>query len=498
MVDALGTAIVGLVRAFETRYRADHAVEHALLLDSAGTVIARRTGDADSVYFEIADLDRARGGYVTHTHPRALPPSGADVLLAAEHGLLLRAVGNIPDTGRQIDYTIAGLPPSLANIIPSAFDDAVEIAERELAKLPLSDLDWQRESRHLALTRLADRYGFAYSRAYPNDRLSEVTHAERVRLNTLGQVDTVLSVQVFAPLAASLVRLLVRASVGGVIPITALERLRSAANLLVQQTFLGRPDARGLLTPYTVQRGQMQSNSPYFTALLQLMRNAAQKAIDRHAAMMRKYLDADIARALEFATVSPFHGVAEAAPQYDPLHLWVGPDGKRLSDRIWNAAGDMRRKLDDYLTQAIARRTPVEQMAKELDAFLQPGQGAYTAYRLARTETTAAYARADWMSAQGNPFAETYSYFTAPSHKCCDECDVREAGSPYPKDDQAHLPPAHPSCVCGIRWNIVKSPANVMKALRMKIDQAVAAAKAAFTDVIGPLSKRFADLLFRG
>lgn len=496
MADVLSTAIVGAVRAFEIRYRADHTREHALLLDSAGNVIARRMGDADSVYFESADLERARGGYVTHTHPRALPPSGADVLIAAEHGLLLRAVGDTHEC--QIDYTLAGLMPSLLTTLPAAFDDAVEMAERELAKLPLSDLDWRRESRHLALTRLADQYGFAYSRAYPRESLSETTHAERARLNALGQVDAVLSSQVFAPLSASLVRLLVRASVGGTVPITALERLRSAAHLLVQQTFLGRPDARGLVAPYTVRHGQMQSNSPYFTALLALMRDAAQKAIDRHAAMMRKYLDADVARSLEFATVSPFHGVSEAAPQYDPLHLWVGKDGKRLSDRIWNAAGDMRRKLDDYLTQAIARRMPVEQMAKELDVFLQPGQGAYAAHRLARTETTAAYARADWLSAQGNPFAETYSYFTAPSHKCCDECDVREAGSPYPKDDMTHLPPAHPNCVCGISWNIVRSPANVMKALRIKIDQAIAAARTAFTDVIGPLSKRFIDMLFRG
>jgi hypothetical protein len=38
---------------------------------------------------------------------------------------------------------------------------------------------------------------------------------------------------------------------------------------------------------------------------------------------------------------------------FDILRRWIG--NRTLSDRIWTATGDMRRKLDDYLTNCYCR-----------------------------------------------------------------------------------------------------------------------------------------------
>ena len=116
--------------------------------------------------------------------------------------------------------------------------------------------------------------------------------------------------------------------------------------------------------------------------------------------------------------------------------------------------------------------------------------------RLGRTQTAIAYAQADSIAAQGDPFVDTYSFFTAPTHKCCDICDQVEAGSPYPKDDIKHLPPQHPECICSVIWNIADDIDGVIQRLRTKIEDGLVNARRTITDIIGPLSKRFLDALF--
>lgn len=499
-------AAPAVVSAFERRYRGEHEREHALLLTVNGNLIAQATGDYDSVNFDAKDLDKARGGLLTHTHPRALAPSAADLAIAAEYGLTLRAVGNAPDTGQRFDHTIQFLTPSkqLAKQLVPAFDDAVERAEKQLAKLPFGDLQWQREARNLALTRLATEYGFTYQRT-EHGALSEATRHERARLDVLSSVDRTIQQQVFDPLRVRLISVLARsANERGRIDISRLPFIQQTAARLVTQTFLGKPTHDGTLAPYSTVRGQVIPNSPYFATVLHLMRQGAQVAVERHAAMMRKYLPPDLVKQFEFATVSPFKTPASEmdedetfqALEYDPLHLWVGEDGKKLSDRIWLVAGDVRRKLDTYLTGAIAQGKPVQQMAIDLEQFLQPSQGAYEAYRLARTETSAAINRADSAAAQLNPLVEMYTPHTSPRHADIDECDQQEAGGPYPKSDITHLPPFHPNCICTVFWHMVEDVPKVVTRLRDQIAQAVAQAKRSLVDYITPLSRRFIDLLF--
>lgn len=497
-----------LLTAFERRFRHDHLREHALLLDPLGHVVAQNIGGFDNVAFDPADLEIARGGLLTHTHPRGLPFSGADLTLAAEYGLTMRAVGNAPDTGQQFDYTVRApiASKSTAKRIARVFDDYLEQAEKELAKAPFGDLAWQRESRHLAVSRIASDFALDYQRVERRAALSEATSHERARLDFLAGVDPALKSKVLDPLRVQIIAALTRVADGsGKVPVSQLSTMQQTVGRLAVQTMLGAPKPDGSLSPYTVQHGQVQAGSPFFAMLWSLMRHGAQLAIDRHAAMMRKYLPPDVVRQFEFATISPFKSELSEAEgdetfvplQYDPLHLWIGPDGKQLSDRIWNATGDLTRKLNNYLAEAISRGTPVQQMARELEQFLVSG-GAYETYRLARTETAAAISRADSAAAQMNPLVETYTPVTAPRHQCCDECDDEEAGGPYPKSDMRHLPPFHPLCICTVIWHMVQSIPKTVKRLRDQIASAVSQAKKAVTDFITPLSRRFIDLLFRG
>ncbi len=504
---AIRTIAPVALTTFEKTYRADHQNEHAVLYSAHGELIVRRTGEIDEVKFSEQELNRACFGTLDHNHPRAMPPSGDDLALAARYGLTLKAVGITPE-GKAVDYTVTMPGPSetLAEQLKAAFDNEVERAEQELANQPLDDRAWQREARHLAVSRLSFRYGFGYMRTQRKAPVGEMSH-EVKRLDILADVDPLIEREVLTPLRISLVAALTRnANAQGRVPIERMTSVRNSAAQIVQHVMLGKPQQDGALKPYHTRSGEPVPNSAYFAALLTLMRRAAQVAADYHAGLMRRYLPDDLKRLYEFATIDPFGGrvveemdvVEGFSPlEYDPLHEWLGPDNKRLSDRIWNATGDMRRRLDEYLASAITRGTPVSQMAQELQQFLLSGNGSYEAMRLAHTETTAAFHRADSAAAQLNPFVETYNFMTAPQHKCCDECDNVEAGSPYDKDDLLHLPPRHPFCVCRVFWNVVSDIKAVVIKLRQSIEQAIGAARKAASDFIGPLSRRFVDLLFR-
>lgn len=499
--------VTAAIAAFEQRYRADHDQEHALLLDSLGRIVVERAGNEDSVKFTNLELEHACAGSLTHNHPKAKPFSVDDLILALTYGLSMRAVGITPE-GEHLDYTLSvGLPsPQKAKDVERQFDIELVLAEKELADIQLTDRQWERESRHLAVTRLAQQFGFKYLRTQKLTSVSEMKQPHEVqRLDALALTETVMKRDVFTPLHAGIVAMLARnANEKGIIPVTRLDAVRTQGAQKLVYTMLGKPDQHGALTPYITHGNRVIPDSPYFAALWALMHKAATVAIERHADIMRKHLPADLVRLFELATISPFQDVAVHEMEdfepllYDPLHRWLGPDGKQLSDRIWNATGDMRRKLDAYLTHAISTGKPVQQMAEELQTFLIGGAGSYEAMRLARTETSAAANRADWAASQQNPFVESYSPFTSPRHECCDNCDDEEANGPYAKDDPAHLPPFHPECACGVRWVEVKQTDGIVERLRSRASVAIASARGALTDVIGPLSKKFINLLFRG
>ena len=490
------TAINALKR-FEATYANDRQQEHALLVDAAGNIVALKDGTVNHVDFTPDELAKAQGGLISHSHPKGRPLSKDDLTCAAENGLTIRAFGTAP-SGIAHTYVASFTKPdrSLADELSRVYGPANHRAERDLSA-QAHDEQWSAErtlqnARHLTNERLAERYGFVYQR-WTRRALSEATRHERARLDTFSVTELALADAVFGPLSASLVALLNRhATSTGKVDASRLPHVRRAAAGQVTRAILGSPD-----TPL---------RSPYARTLLHAMHTAAQLAVDEQAAIMRRYLPDDLVRAYAFATINPFErDVAEE--RYDPLHEWLGDDNRTLSDRIWNLTGSMRQKLDAYLTDAISAGKPVSQMAHDLEMYLMPGRKGLRsarygddfsadALRLARTEVSAAYHRAGALAALENPFVTGYSFFTAPQHECCDVCDDVEAGGPYDKSDMAHLPPQHPNCICSVRWIIVKNPQAVVKLLREQVQDAVSRSVKSVTDVIGPLSRKFVDLLF--
>lgn len=495
------------LHAFEKHARHDHSQEHAVLFDKRGNVVVRRSGDFDSVGFLPAELEQARGGVLTHNHPRSLPISGADLAVANEYDLTLRAVA-VDELDRMWDYTVKFAQPAITSRanIKKVFERAVADAESQLAGRDMTTRAWERESRHAALIRLSKEHGFRYSRVQINAPISEANQREVKRLRSLSDAEKVIQTEWLNPLTNSLARIVHKhADAEGKIPMSALEMIRRESRAVVQRSFLGVPMADGSLAPYIMQHGMVMPRSTYFKSLWGLMIRSATEAVDYHAAIMRKYLPPEVIRHYEAATISPFEKISEIGG-FNPLHLFTGPDGKRLIDRVWSVAGDMATKLDTFLTGIISQQDAnATSITNELADFMTPGKGSvfggsgsFGAMRLARTENSAAYFRADSLAAQMDPMVETYTFFTAPEHRCCDECDDVAAGSPYPKDDMMHLPPRHPNCICGVIWNLKDNIPGIIQQIINSIKDAINHLKGGIADFIGPLSKRFVSLLFGG
>jgi hypothetical protein len=68
--------------------------------------------------------------------------------------------------------------------------------------------------------------------------------------------------------------------------------------------------------------------------------------------------------------------VPDAFAQYDPLHLWVDPNGYRLSDRIWRTGVDTRARLDAMLAEQIRNGNSALNISKKSEQFMLPGRAA--------------------------------------------------------------------------------------------------------------------------
>jgi len=148
---------------------------------------------------------------------------------------------------------------------------------------------------------------------------------------------------------------------------------------------------------------------------------------------------------------------------YDALHLFVHPDGYRLSDRVWRANARIRNNIDRLLAYHVRNGTAAVEVASELERFLKRevrgrtlkpyGRwGSYEARRLARTEITAAFGRATVAAAQANPYVQQIEWALSPSRTQDWDCNCQSntAGSPYPKG-QVPTYPDHPHCMCTLR-----------------------------------------------
>jgi len=156
---------------------------------------------------------------------------------------------------------------------------------------------------------------------------------------------------------------------------------------------------------------------------------------------------------------------------YDVLHLFVGPDGYRLSDRVWRAGVSTRNAIDELLDYHIRNGTAAVDIAKELEKFLKRERvgirtkrpygrwGSYDARRLARTEITAALGRGVIAAALANPFVHVIEWALSPNRTGEWDCNCEENAT---ADEHGYGPgmwpvemvppyPDHPHCMCSLR-----------------------------------------------
>lgn len=263
---------------------------------------------------------------------------------------------------------------------------------------------------------------------------------------------------------------------------------------------------REALKPYFIGAGDEALDgpapqSPYSRLLVTGIRGAVRIQAERQAAIVRRatrrypavqqwLLAAGRPRQAEFAP--GLHLIKEQGGRqfsYDPFHLWIDPNGHRLSDRVWYSSRETRRRIDALLDYHIPRGTAAVDIADELEQYLTPGaarmrtrtpygrEGSYAARRLARTEVTAAAGRAAVSANLANPFVDGTDWRLSASHPRIDICDnlatLGMAGerrrAPYPNDSVPQYP-AHPHELCILIPHVVEEPAAVAQMLGEQIE----------------------------
>lgn len=270
---------------------------------------------------------------------------------------------------------------------------------------------------------------------------------------------------------------IVAESVDGVVPVERLQITLGNIRQAVDNLFLGTGNA-----PFTTVYGTVIPTSPYMQVLWGHIQDAARIAVERHQSIMERYLTPELAYRFRRANRNPFNEARVTSEQttwrprpfatYDPPHLWVDPNGYRLSDRIWRTSIHTRAQIDRIVAEGVSQGKSAVQITQEVEQFLRPRRRgvrtrrpygrnlSYDAMRLSRTEITRANAQADIMSANLNPFVEGVEVVLSASHPKEDICDEYAEGGPYPKDDAPVLP-AHPHCLCSYRWLVASNPAMV-------------------------------------
>ena len=173
----------------------------------------------------------------------------------------------------------------------------------------------------------------------------------------------------------------------------------------------------------------------------------------------------------------------------DALEALIGgkmySDGRILSQRIWSAEGRLQGGIEEILAQGIAQQQSTYQIARALEAYVNPKAACptdwrnlypdtpfemkvdYNATRLARTAINHVYWQTGINAARENPFCKAMHWELSDAHyerqvehwgeDECDEYARHEEGlgrGNFPIDQ---LPRPHPNCLC-IQWEVLPEP----------------------------------------
>jgi hypothetical protein len=178
--------------------------------------------------------------------------------------------------------------------------------------------------------------------------------------------------------------------------------------------------------------------------------------------------------------------------EYDPLHLWVDPNGYVLSERIWKTADNTRDKIHRLVADAIRTGMSARDLAKQLEQFLVPGRAelrtkkpfgsdaSRDAMRLARTEIARAANWAAYRAALANPYVDQLDVArSATGDPTCSVCgqhatigiDGERVRPAYPIG-KVRLPIFHPHCKCALRSVISRAKDEITAQLRAAMQDA--------------------------
>lgn len=167
--------------------------------------------------------------------------------------------------------------------------------------------------------------------------------------------------------------------------------------------------------------------------------------------------------------------------EYDPMHTWVDPRGKQLSDRIWDASIRTRTKIDALLTEGIQAGEGSLSLSRKLERFLLPDRAqlrtvkpygidaSYDALRLARSEIAEAHNRAAELAANLNPYVDRYDVRRSangdPKCPICPQHATIDIGGnrvrePYKLGDGTS-PIFHANCRCVYVARVTDNPRQV-------------------------------------
>lgn len=246
-----------------------------------------------------------------------------------------------------------------------------------------------------------------------------------------------------------------------------------------------------VLKPYFIGAGDQplgpngEPFSPYTELIVGGIRQVTRNAVDQTVAAARRMATPTVWAWLNGPrTIQP---IREVRGLYEPYHLFVDPNGYRLSDRVWQASIQTRAAINRLLDYHIAAGTAAVSIAAQVEGFLVPGQslietrrpygrvGNYAARRLARTEITAAAGRGVVDSAAANPYVAGILWRLSGSHPRYDICDELARGGPdrngiYAKDAVPSYPP-HPHCLCSLLPVATPQPAALNAELEGEIER---------------------------
>lgn len=202
---------------------------------------------------------------------------------------------------------------------------------------------------------------------------------------------------------------------------------------------------------------------------------------------------------------------ARSAASWHDTRTWRDPNGRQLSDRVWNARHSTRQAIDETLTQAIITGEDPLITADKLERWLNPslmprrdvagrlvegqskrivtltprpksgsgpgldGAGSYPARRLARTEIMRAHGIATIEAAKRNPFVRGVKWRLSGNHSRADECDRKARGSSRGMERGVYEPgdvpryPSHPQCRCTLSPVTIEDTDAVIRDLRREL-----------------------------